>query len=112
MGVPVISVSEPVDTGVLAVEILELGRRPDFVAGELLELADREIPSPGIADQHVKTAIAGRTEPSSHARREPGLIPAVARQDEVRGGWLLVEDVTRDGGQADVIRTRVDVHRG
>ena len=49
----VISGTEAVDPAVLEVEILELGRRPDLVPGDLLDLVGRQVAPAGVADEDV-----------------------------------------------------------
>ena len=95
----------------LAVEVLELGRRPHVVRGEPDELGGGQVPPPGVAEDDVDPGVAGATEPWLDPLGERRLVPAVAGQDHLGVRWRVVQHVATDDRDAPAVRPRVELDR-
>ena len=84
---------QSVDAARLAIEIFELGGRAHVVRGELHELVSRQVAPARVPDEHVDPLAPGALQPRQDPFRQACLVPAVAGQDDIDVGRLLVEDV-------------------
>jgi len=69
-----------IDSALLALEVIELGRRADVVRGELDQLVGGQVAAAGVADQDIDSAVPSPVQPRQNAFGEAGVVPAVAGQ--------------------------------
>ena len=70
------------------------------VCGELDEVVGRQVAATGVADDDRDPGCAGALQPGQDPRGERRVVPAIAGQDDVDVGRILVEDVATDHADA------------
>ena len=99
--------TEGVDPGRLLREVLQLGRGPDLVCGNLVEIG-REVAAAGVAEEDGASRARRASEPIRRTLAEPALVPAVPGEHDVDVGRCLVEHVAADDVEADAVGSRVE----
>ena len=92
----------------LALEVLEVRGRADLVRRELDERAGRQVAPAWVADEDVGVAGTRAEEPGEGALGKSRLVPAVAGEDHVDVGRLVIEQVPGEDRHAPPVRRGVE----